>query len=345
MTASNRVKIYTQTSPGELRAAAYDAMGRPFRLFSERWGGGGERARYGAVVEARLRKFAETLRGAFCELDTGEQAFLRLKSRQGLTEGQALRVRIESEARFEKSARVVITDAPLAAASGLKAWSDGLSAGTNLETIESTEWVAPAFEDALAPSVTLQGGGKLYVERTRALTAFDIDSAGRLDKGSAGARALAINQDAIVEMARQVSLRGLGGAVVLDCLSPINADAGDRLRAAGQRAFEQVALAPAKVLKPSPLGLLEASVPWRYMPIEDARAVDPAETDLLDLLRHVQAEADAARTKFFTLSLGAPVWQAYQSRKSETDSALHSQFAGRISVRQSETDKSEVVVP
>lgn len=343
MTRTETVTVYTQTSPGELRAVACDASGRAIRLYSERWRGDGDRARYGAVLEARLRKFADELRGAFCELPSGEPAFLRLKSRQGLTEGQAIRVFVESEARFEKLARVSITDADLKSASGLDLWSAALGVQTDTAT-ESAARVAAAFDDALAPSMTLPGGGKLHIERTRALTAFDIDTSGRRDKGSAGARALAINQDAIIETARQVALRGLGGAFVLDCVAPMNATAGDRLRSVGRQAFEELGLAPVKLFKPSPLGLLEASIRWRYMPVEDARAANPAETELLDLLRIVQRDADAARTKFFTLSLGDGAWQAYLGRKSETDLALRDSFAGRVSVCESATKKSEVLV-
>lgn len=344
MTQTDIVTVFTQTSPGALRAVACDNANRAVRLFSQPWGGAGERARYGAVMDARLRTFADDLRGAFCELANGEESFLRLKSRDGLTEGQGLRVRVESEARFEKLARVSISDAALNSASDLDAWCLAFGPGMAREMIESASQVEAAFDEALAPSVTLPRGGKLYIERTRALTAFDIDTAGRQGKGSAGARALSLNQEAIKEMVRQIALRGLGGAFVLDCVSPLNASAGDRLQTVGRQAFEEIGLPNARVLKPSPLGLIEASLPWREMPIEDARAANPAETELLDLLRQLQRGADAARTKFFRLSLGGRVWQAYQSRKSETDRALQDHFSGRVSVDESLSGTSEVIV-
>ncbi|MEO1188143.1 MAG: ribonuclease E/G [Pseudomonadota bacterium] len=344
MTQAKIVKVYTQTTPGAMRAVACNVADVPIKLFSQRWGGTGERARYGAVVDARLRAFADDLRGAFCELVSGEEAFLRLKSRDGLTEGQNLRVRIESEARFEKLARVAISDAPSSTATGFDAWCADLEPGSTLTRKESSGRVEAAFEEALAPFVTLPGGGKLHIERTRALTAFDIDSAGRQGKGSAGARALSLNQEAMVEMARQIALRGLGGAFVLDCVSPLHASAGDRLQVVGKRAFGEFGLAHARVLKPSSLGLLQASLPWRVMPIEDERARHPGETELLDLMRAAQRDADAAPTKFFRLSLGGRVWQAYQSRKSETDLALQDHFSGRVSVEQSASPKSEVIV-
>lgn len=344
MTQTDIVTVFTQTSPGALRAVACDATNRAVRLFSQRWGGVGQRARYGAVLDARLRTFADDLRGAFCELANGEESFLRLKSRDGLTEGQALRVRVESEARFEKLARVAVSDAALNSASSLDAWCLALGVGTASESIESTPQVEAAFDEALAPSLTLPSGGKLHIDRTRALTAFDIDTAGRQGKGSAAARALSLNQEAMKEMVRQIALRGLGGAFVLDCVSPLNESARQRLQSVGRQAFEELGLSNARVLKPSPLGLIEASLPWRVMPLEDVRGANPAETKLLDLLRQLQRDADAARTKFFRLSLGGRVWQAYQSRKSETDRALQDHFSGRVSVDESPNDNSEVIV-
>ena len=343
MTQFAIAKVYTQTSPGALRAVACDADGRPVRLFTERWGGAGDRARFGAISEARLRSFADALRGAFCELPSGEQVFLRLKSREDLTEGQAVRLRIESEARFEKLARGALTEAPLKTVSGLTAWCAAIGMSSAPDIVESADRVSAAFDEALSPSVTLPRGGKLHIERTRALTAFDIDTAGRKDKGSAGARALAINQDAIGEMARQIAVRGLGGAFVLDCVSPIHASAGDRLRAFGRSAVEAMALAPVRLLKPSDLGLLQAALPWRFTPVEDERTAHPAETELLDLMRHLQREAEAIPTKFFTLLLGGRVWRAYQERKSDADRDLQPQFSGRGSEQQGATDTSEVI--
>lgn len=64
------------------------------------------------------------------------------------------------------------------------------------------------LEQALDSLVPLGGGGSLSIETTRALTAIDVDS-GR------GAP-LAANLEAAEEIARQLRLRNLGGAVVVD---------------------------------------------------------------------------------------------------------------------------------
>ena len=293
-------------------------------------------------MEARLRAFADQLRGAFCDLSNGEEAFLRLKDRAGLTEGAAIRVKVQSEARGEKLARVGLTDDPLIERPAFDLWRAMIGAPDDVELVEDRETVAAAFEDAVAPSVVLPGGGTLHIARTRALTAIDVDTAGRLDKGSAGARALAINRDAVTELARQVALRGLGGALVLDCVSPINADAADKIRAAGRAAFATYGLPQAQVFKPSPLGLLQASVAWQVRPIAEVQRDDPNETQLLEHLRDAQREAEARPSVFFELSLSEPIWRAYQARKAETDQALAETFSGRITVVKSTTEKSEI---
>jgi ribonuclease E/ribonuclease G len=64
------------------------------------------------------------------------------------------------------------------------------------------------LEEALQAEVPLAGGGSLSIEPTRALTAIDVDS-GR-------AAPLAANLDAAEEIARQLRLRNIGGAVTVD---------------------------------------------------------------------------------------------------------------------------------
>jgi Ribonuclease G/E len=64
---------------------------------------------------------------------------------------------------------------------------------------------------ALAESaVALPGGGVLHIQTTRALTALDVDS------GGAGEGLARFNEAALPEIARQIRLRNLSGAILLD---------------------------------------------------------------------------------------------------------------------------------
>jgi hypothetical protein len=59
-------------------------------------------------------------------------------------------------------------------------------------------------------AVPLPGGGVLHIQSTRALTALDVDSGGT---GDGLAR---FNETALPEIARQIRLRNLSGAILLD---------------------------------------------------------------------------------------------------------------------------------
>jgi Rne/Rng family ribonuclease len=72
--------------------------------------------------------------------------------------------------------------------------------------------------DALTlPKVWLPGGAHITIQPTEALIAIDVDS-GEHRGPDKMANALAINLEAVNEIARQVRLRGLGGLVVIDLL-------------------------------------------------------------------------------------------------------------------------------
>ena len=334
-------RLVSHAAPGEFRAALFDADGRASALFTQRWDGAGERARFGEIAQARIRSISDETAGAFVELRSGEEAFLRLKSRSGLTEGAILSVQVRSEARADKLARVSISDRPIEPQSAFERWRATFSGVAALEAEDDPDVIDAAFEDVLTQTSVLPGGGRLSVDQTRALFAFDVDTAGRTERGSAGARALNVNRAAVSEMARQISVRGLGGLIVLDCIGPLNNAANDQIRQAARAALAAYDINHAKVLKPSALGLMEASVPWRFTPLVEQITAYPAEAALLALLRDLQRAARAASTALYTLSLGGDVWSAYQSRKSEVETALKRHFSGRVQISKNDDGKSE----
>jgi len=75
---------------------------------------------------------------------------------------------------------------------------------------------------ALEPVVPLQGGGRLIIEPTAALTAIDVDSAGASARAgrNSGPQSLAtrVNREAALAIARELRLRRLGGLIVVDFL-------------------------------------------------------------------------------------------------------------------------------
>lgn len=334
--------IAIHRSPGQVRAALIASDGRAWRVFQQNWDGAGDRARYKDVYSARLRQFAETQGGAFIELETGEEAFVRLKDRSGYTEGMAITVEVVSEHRRDKLARVRISDQKPHIPDAFQTWRGTIPAASELPVREAAEAVEFAFDEASQAQLTLPKGGRLFIERTRALTAFDIDTAGRVGKGSSGARALAVNREAVLEMVRQISLRELGGAFILDCVEPLNRAAGETLRAAALETFSTVNTRTYHALLPSRFGLLEANADWVFSPIEDLALANPAETALLAHLRQLQRAVESAPARLFTLSLCDQTHQAYLERQDAVNAALRAHFGGRVTLERSDENKDEI---
>jgi Rne/Rng family ribonuclease len=107
---------------------------------------------------------------------------------------------------------------------------------------------AAQLDEALGPEVALPGGS-LVIERTAALTAIDVNGAGRpLEVDLAAAR----------EVARQLRLRRIGGIVVIDFVDLESRRERARLEAALRDAFADDPAA-IQLYPMSPLGLVELS--------------------------------------------------------------------------------------
>jgi Ribonuclease G/E len=72
--------------------------------------------------------------------------------------------------------------------------------------------VGDAIAELLSPRVTLDGGGHMQIEPTRALVAVDVNTG----PDTSPAASLKVNIAAARELVRQLRLRGLGGQVVID---------------------------------------------------------------------------------------------------------------------------------
>ena len=69
-----------------------------------------------------------------------------------------------------------------------------------------------AILEALQKEVNLKNGGRLSIEETKALVAIDVDSGKDTNTGPISR----LNQEAAVEIARQIRLRNLSGKIIID---------------------------------------------------------------------------------------------------------------------------------
>lgn len=346
MTPPKLTEILVDDGPGCFRAVAIDNTGHAWRQFSQFWDGEGEQLRLGARVEAIVRANEPQQGGVFLECSNSEQIFMRVQPDHALHIGQKLAVECVSEARHGKLSRVMPAISEQAAQTAYEVWKASLGKDVSLNERSDSDAVNAVFEDALAPQVQIKNGGNLYIEHTRALTAIDIDSAGRASKGSAGARALSLNRDAALEAARQAALRDIGGLVVLDCVDPLNKSAASQIQATFKTTFEAVSKRPMTVLTPSKLGLMEISVQHGAAPLSDKmldqNGAPKPETKLLSKLREVERELNADRTRFLTLALSESLHATYLSRKQAVDTLLKSRFMGRLRLDRTGTDDTRI---
>lgn len=296
-------RILQEVCAAETREVALDETNRPVavrltRLTEDR------PIRIGQQVTGRLRQISLSQGGGFVELDDrGGEAFLRLQEGHGLTEGQSLSLQVAAEPREgSKLARVALPNrTPGVPSSGL--WDTA-----EVEHVDpGDQTVAMAFDMAVSDTVNLQGGGNITLERTRALVAVDVDTSGRTETGRPASRALKVNLDAAAELARQIRLRNLGGIVVMDCVSPLNREAGKQVRDRFTTVFRQISSQRVRALLPSDLGLLEASVEWAETPIAERllapSGVKSSRTVCFDGLRLLEQEARAKRMDKLCLDL------------------------------------------
>jgi Ribonuclease G/E len=327
---------------GETRWVAVDEQSIARALYLEREHETARRAVLGERLDAHVRRIDAALGGAFVDLGARGEAFLRLKSGETLAEGAAIRIEVVAEARRNKLARVrlAVSDGP----AGVEAWRASLTGGDAARVEDRAAGdaeIAAAFEDALAPALTLAGGGRLQIERTEALIAADIDTAGRSARGTRAAGALAINREAAGELARQMLLRGWGGLAVLDCVAPLDKDAGNRIRSAFLEAFRDVSARQVKALAPSPFGLMEISADWQVTPLSE-RLVDGGgglspETQALDGLRQLEMAARANRMGRLGLTLPAAAFAWLASAGLEAEARLAQTYGGRLAIRAGQT--------
>jgi len=284
----------------------------------------------GHRVSARIRSLKPDQGGAFVETSEQAEAFLRLPAGHGLTEGQLIEVTVLSEARQDKLPRVSMKNAD-AGSLGIEPWDN-----IPVEEVKiGDEQVESAFEDALSPAVVIPNGGRLRIDRTHALVAVDIDSAGRRGKGSAASKALQLNLDACNALSRQIGLRKLGGLIILDCVAPLNAGSRQKLQNAMKSHLERTGFPTATVLAPSQLGLMEMSLPWRETPL-DERVLDECgefsdESLCLAGLRLLERTATKSPMEKLTLELPERAMTWLESRGASLMAMLSEKYGHRVS--------------
>ncbi len=150
--------------------------------------------------------------------------------------------------------------------------SEKLIEGPDVHEFADRDWppgpsggdIEDCFDQAASRSVSLNGGGRLTVEPTRALVAVDVDTGG----DTSPAAGLKTNLAATAELPRLLRLKGLGGQVVVD-FAPMPKKLRAQLEAALAKAFRADSI-ETSLVGWTTLGLFEIQRKRERVPLAEA---------------------------------------------------------------------------
>lgn len=214
------MRLLVSRSPGEMRVAAWDGTLVDYAIHRP-----GAPDGVGDLHRGRIIARVPSMAGAFVALD-GAEGFLP-DSEGAADEGSVLGVRVTRAAQGGKgprlSARLAPEDRALVGAGSPALLRRGPDALARLAALHPQAPVTHGdfpddVQDAVAalegPRVALPGGAALLIYPTPALTAIDVDLAP--GRGAKQAAQHAANRALLPALARQIRLRNLSGAILVD---------------------------------------------------------------------------------------------------------------------------------
>lgn len=293
-------RLLLDEGPGERRGVVL-LDGQPERLLIER-DGEAAFAGPGARFRARVARIDRGLGLAFLDLGGAEEAILSLSGPSAAaSQGQSIDVEIAAPGRLGKAAAAMWIGpsagppARISPPQGLLADLQAAAPQRHIERGELAREAADIAEDAVLALVhPLGAGASLSIERTRGLTAIDIDVGGG-GGGDSRRGAAKVNRLAVTAAARLLRLKGLGGLVVFDLAG--RGQDGPAVIEAAREAFAPDA--PGVAFGPvSRLGVFHLALPWRERPVAE-RLSDPggglnARTVAQRMARMIEREAASA---------------------------------------------------
>lgn len=291
---------------GETRAAVYEGK-RIAELHTWRWSDKAK-PRAGDIFSGRITRIEKSLAAAFVDLGHGPDGFLKFSNAPGaprLTEGKYIHVRITRDAEPGKGPVLKFVDI---AEDNFK----GPIKHTTLETFLAQRFAGLTIdkaavniiEEAVQTEIAIKGGGSISIERTRALTAIDVD------KGHANS-GFDVSLAAAQLIAMQLRLRGLGGLFVIDFPNLRQAKQREKLFDEVTTAFEGDTEA-IKIAPISRFGTMEMTRAKTRLSLDetlcDAYGHPTVETRALMALRRLEREGRASGGAKLTLTVAEDVY-------------------------------------
>jgi ribonuclease G len=321
--------LYIEQNPGEQRIAlTRNNILSEFYIYRP-----GAPDGFGDLHWARVISRVPAMAGAFLALVDADGFLPDTEGARDLTQGDHLAVRITRSAQGGKgprvTARVSDTERPYAAPGPVRRLRQGPSPFDELRAVYPQakirtgalpEPLATEIAALASPSITLPGGMTASITPTAALTAIDLDSAAATAERTPKQEAqLAANRAALPELARQIKLRNLSGAILID-FAGLPARRRGVLSADLQAAFADDRIGP-RLAGFSALGFAEILRPRLRPPLHELLRGPHAEG--LAALRLVQTEAVAAPARRLVLRAAPTVIAALEADRAALADLAH----------------------
>ena len=114
------------------------------------------------------------------------------------------------------------------------------------------------IKETLSEKVWLRSGGYLVIEPTEALTVIDVNTGKYSGKKSIQDTFRMINDEAAVEIARQLRLRNISGIIIIDFINMDRAEDRDGVMNRLKMELKKDSV-PSAVVDMTPLGLVEVT--------------------------------------------------------------------------------------
>ena len=298
-----KARLVVDDAVGETRRLLLDDQGRPFRLHLERWSERGVRALLNDIRWGRVRARIPGNRGWFVDLGHGPEGVVEPTQAARMIDGAMLAFRVKAEAWADKGPLLSLGDISpkhtppdrpaLQAAAEIDPFLEGVAiadtlSGAPITGLEARTLIDAAIDEASHTIVQLPGGGDIAIDVARAAVVVDVDGGSRKSVGDAERFAQELNLAAAETAARQISLRSLGGLVLIDFVGMKQAEGRRALVAKFRDALAACLGRSSDVLEMSRLGVVEAAVARRGRPLSDALAAGSIERIALDTLRAIE---------------------------------------------------------
>jgi Ribonuclease G/E len=317
---------------GETRAAVYEGK-RLTELYTRRWSEK-NKPRAGDIFAGRVTRIEPSLGAAFVDLGHGPDGFLKFANAPGaprLTEGRFIEAFITREAEARKGPILKFGALSEGQKPGpIKTQSLRDFIATRFKGIKIDEAAVNALDEAVQSEIAITGGGSIAIEKTRALTAIDID------KGTANS-GFDVSLAACVLIARQVRLRGLGGLIVIDFPNLRQNRQREKVCEALEAAFEADP-EPVKFAPISRFGALEMTRAKMRLSLDetlmDTRHIAPTvETQAIAALRRLEREGRAGPGARLILIAPQPVYDWLMNDVIDWKAAMIERLGARFELK------------